>query len=175
MFKYVSTRTSQLLGSLTVETVDAEGASSSVITLGPGSGVSGDIDLGRTTPEESLALRFTLHRSADDATLGGEMNSWQVKALPAIHRSRDLMIPVFLFERMADAKGSKAPAIDPEMILDRLETMEDAAEVVSFSTFGQTQRVERVTIQKIEFTKIGPPLPFEGEGGIAYLTLRTVQ
>lgn len=84
-------------------------------------------------------------------------------------------MPVLLFESMADARGSRLPVINPPVILGQLEDLEDTATVVPFTTFGKNPRVEQVTIQKIEFTETGPPPSFEGEGGIAYLTLRTVQ
>ena len=146
-FKYVSTRTAAQSGSLTIETVNSQGAALTLITIAANSELSGDIDLGRGNPEESLALRFTLARSSTDATLGAVMNSWQIKALPAAKRIRQIRVPVMLYPEMRDAKGARVAPVEVYNILQDLETLENNSDTVTFSMLcHKPTRTEQVTI-----------------------------
>lgn len=171
-FRYISLRMADADGSVSVETYDRDGATTSVVTVTEYD--PQDYDLGRTSADEYLSLRFTLTR--ESATVGPTLNSWQVKALPAITRSRLINVPIMLFERMRDRKGAQVPPIDVDATLSVLEQYEDAASPILFTELSKNpNRSELVVIDEVRFQKVSPPPGFEGDGGIVYLTLRTVQ
>lgn len=172
-FRYVSVRMADADGSVAVETVDRTDTAVPVVTVTDHN--STDYDLGRTSAEEYLGLRFTL--TQDSATVGPTLNSWQVKALPALTRSRVINVPILLFEKMRDSKGAMLPVTDVHAVLDVLEQYENAASPILFAELRHNpNRSELVVIDEVRFQRVGvPPANCEGDGGIAYLTLRTVQ
>lgn len=170
-FRYVSARVSNSDGTVAISTVDRSGAESSVATVN--SAAPQDYNLGRNSSEEYLALKFTLTQGS--ATEGPIMVSWQLKALPAITRNRNLQVPVLLFERMRDSKKAVLPPVDIDGIIGRLEAMENDASPVLFTRLGPVPRTELVVIEQVRFRQTSAPANAEGDGGILYLTLRTVQ
>lgn len=172
-YRYVSVRMADADGSVSVETVDRNESATSVVTVTEYD--PQDYDLGRTTAEEFLGLRFTLTR--ESATVGPTLNSWQVKALPAVIRSRVINVPILLFEKMRDTKGAALPVVDVHAVLGVLEQYEDRATPILFTELRHNpNRSELVVIDEVRFQRVSnPPANAEGDGGIAYLTLRTVQ
>jgi hypothetical protein len=169
-FRYISVRMADADGSVSVETYDRNGSTTSVVTVTEYDPM--DYDLGRLTSEEYLALRFTLTR--ESATVGPTLNSWQVKALPAITRSRLINVPVLLFEQMRDTKGTQLPATNVPARLSELEDLENSAQPILFTNLCHNA-ADLVVIDEIRFQQVSPPGNCSGEGGIVYLTLRTVQ
>lgn len=83
-------------------------------------------------------------------------------------------MPVLLYEQMRDSKGTLLPPLDVYSQLNRLEALETEASPVLFQQMCHG-RAELVVIESVEFQQMTPPANCKGEGGIAYLTLRTVQ
>lgn len=173
-FRYVTVRQVDTYGSVGVETYDRAGSAVAVATV-DGYDVS-DYDLARTAADEFLGLVFTLTRDDVDATKGPTMQSWQIKALPAITRSRVIQVPILLFEEMRDGKGQSVPPSNPFEILGVLEEYENATTPILFTELCHNpNRTELVVVDEIRFQKTAPPVNCKGDGGIVYLTLRTVQ
>jgi hypothetical protein len=171
-FRYVTVRMANANGTVGVETYDRNGSAVSVVTVTEYD--NSDYDLGRTTSEEYIALRFTLNR--ESATVGPTLNSWQVKALPAITRSRLINVPILLFEKMRDSKGAQVPPTDVHAVLSAIEQYEDRAQPVLFTNLNvNPNRSELVVVDEVRYQKVTPPSGQDGDGGIVYLTLRTVQ
>ena len=83
---------------------------------------------------------------------------------------------MLLFESIRDAKGAAVPPVDVHAILASLEDLENDAAPVAFAELCHNPaRTELVVIDKIEFQQTAPPARCEGDGGILYLTLRTIQ
>ena len=83
---------------------------------------------------------------------------------------------IYPWLRLRDAFG-----VEVRMCAERdgrvdLEEMENDSAALLFSELCHNPaRTELVTIDKIEFQQIAPPARCEGDGGILYLTLRTIQ
>jgi hypothetical protein len=170
-FSYVTARGTGA-GAIVIESYDSGGTTNSVATID--SFLDQDFSLGRSDSEEYLALKFTLTR--DTATTGPTLRSWQIKALPAITRSRIISVPVLLFERVRDSKGTLVPPQNIHQIINDLEALENAATPVLFAELCHgTPRVDLVVIDEIRYQQTAPPAGCQGDGGILYLTLRTVQ
>lgn len=172
-FRYVTMRQADANGTVTIETYDRNGATASVTAIDGYD--TADYDLNRSAADEFLAIKFTLTRDANPA-LGPTMQSWQVKALPAIIRSRVIQLPILLFEEMRDSKGQAVPPTDVFAIMGILEDYENAATPILFTELCHNpNRTELVVVDEIRFQKTAPPASCKGDGGIAYVTLRTVQ
>lgn len=170
-FELVKTK---ILGSgvISVEVVDENETATSVASLDASLGE--DYQLYRNGPEVALALKFTLNQAS--ATTGPTLASWQVKAQPAIVRQRIIKVPVLLFESMRDSKGKALPPMDVHEVLASLEQLENNATPILFAEICHNpSRTELVVIDEIEFQQSAPPAKCEGDGGILYMTLRTVQ
>ncbi len=170
-FEYVTARIKGA-GTVGVETVDSDDVETSVVTLS--ADLTSDYQLLRSEGETQLGFKFTLTQAT--ATTGPTLSSWQIKAQPAITRQRVLMVPVMLFESMRDGKGTAVPPVDVHGVLARLEAFENDSTPILFAELCHNPtRTELVVIDKIEFQQSAPPARCEGDGGILYLTLRTVQ
>lgn len=173
-FRYITCRVGGTSGSVGVESYDANA------TITPIASFSGtntdDFDLGRVASEEYLAIKFTLNRSGVDSTLGPILQSWQIKALPATRRSRLIEVPFLLFEEMRDSKGAAVPPTNVQDTLGRLEELESTAAPILFSELCESPvRTELVIVEQVRYQQVSPPARCKGNGGIVYLTLRTVQ
>jgi hypothetical protein len=175
-FKYVSARTTGDGGTVAISTVDRSETEVSLYSFDATSGNSGDVAMQRTQPDQYLGLKFTLTRDSGDSTITPVLNSWQIKSLPATKRPRELKVPVLLYEQMKDAKGAWVEPIDVNTVLQQLEAYEDNADTVNFTLLRHEPTLtESVTIEKVELIQTTPPANVKGDGGIVYLTLRTVQ
>lgn len=108
IFKIISVKTpSSLWGSVGVSVIDPGGADTSIITVSQGSSLSiQDVILAApATAVEWIQLKLTLGRSGTDTTRGGEVNGWQLKAMPGATRQRVFTLPLLCFDREKDRAG----------------------------------------------------------------------
>jgi len=173
LFKFIRVRNTGP-GSMGLSTVDAGGSELALMTVPGGASLTEDIDLQRSAGDEYLAVKLTLNRSTTDVTAGAILAGLQIKALPAVKRSRDLLVPILLFQEMKDAKGTRLPPTDIHATLAKIEAMENTGVPVQFSNLALGS-AELVTVERVEYQQVTPPVNAKGEGGIAYLLLRTVQ
>jgi hypothetical protein len=125
--------------------------------------------------QDSLGLRFTIYRDADDATKGSVFKGYQLKAVPATPRNRIISIPLMNFDTETDKYNS---TIGYEgRAIERLAALEDAetnGDVVTWQDF-RTGEIRQCLIEEVKFTDVTPPdKRFTGYGGIITLTIRTV-
>jgi hypothetical protein len=179
-FELVKLRqTLPLSGTLTLASVDANGATSTIITVDNNFDFTQDItglDQYDLTPKESIALRFTLNASSGQ-TVGNEdsFNGYQLKALPAVRRQRIITVPLLCYDFEADkfnmATGYEGRA--SERVL-QLETVESNGDVIVYQDFTNNETV-RCVIEGLQFIRMTPPeRRFTGFGGMLIAQLRTV-
>lgn len=174
-FKFLKTQTNNQPGAIQLDVRPGSSGSYTQVANVAANTATGnaDIDLARAAPEEMLGIRFTLNRSAA-TTSGPTIESYQVKALPAAPRQREFTVPILLFKEMADHKGAKLPPVDTRAVVSALETFENNQDTVSFQELAAGVTTQ-CTVQKVEYVSSSSPGPnAKGEGGILYLTLRTI-
>ncbi len=177
LYKFVSLRTpTPLEGNVGLHVIDQTGEEIQYITYSPAF-PPGNNDVG--TPEPSgpqnyISLKITLTRNDTDATKGGVLNGWQIKALPGSIRQRLLQHTWLLFDEEAD-RGYQRMGYDgyARARLEAFQALARAGDVVVFQELYEG-RTTLVVIDDWKFTQTGPPGPGEPLGGYLTVTLRTV-
>jgi hypothetical protein len=174
-FKRLIGRGDFYYGSMTLETVDADGTEYDIIsydrTVSP-------VEVTTTQPfnaQEYLAYKFIMYRDATDVTKGPTFQGYQIKATIATPRQRVIRFPVYCFDVETDRYnvlvGYEGRAFDR---LSALETIEENGDVVTWQdlTTGESRQA---VIEQINFTRLTPPdRGFSGYGGVVEITIRTV-
>ena len=175
-FKLIKPRINRpMTGDVDLAAVTSAGVLRSIITVTDSVDPTSDITTGLTSPSESVAFRFTMHRSTTDTTAGSTFTGYQLKALPAVKRSRQLTIPLMNFDyeedRNNNVDGYEGRAADRIIALETIESVGDAVTIQDFTIGEQVQAV----IESIEFVRTSPSnRAFHGFGGILYISARTV-
>jgi hypothetical protein len=175
-FKLVKVRVkSPMNGSVSISTITKSGSVNSIITIANDSIADQDFTTNLETSQEQLAFRFTLNRSTTDATTGGGIIGYQIKALPANKRTRSISIPLMCYDFESDRyniqTGYEGRAWDR---LLRLENIEGDGNTVTIQDFTTGEQVEGL-IEKVSFDRVDPPdRRFKGFGGIVYVQVRTI-
>ena len=162
-------------GSMTLETVDAEGTEYDLISYGP---TVPPVEVTTIQPPDSqeyLGYKFILFRDGTDNTKGPIFQGYQTKATIATPRQRVMRFPVFCYDVETDRYnvlvGYEGRAFDR---LTQLESIEETGDVVTFQdlTTGESRQC---VIEQISFTRLTPPdRGFSGYGGVIDITIRTV-
>lgn len=178
LYKFVSLRTpTPLEGEVSLSVISQADLEIPYITYSP-TFPPGRNDVG--TPEPSgpqnyISLKFTLRRGASDATIGGVLNGWQVKALPGSIRQRLIQHTWLLFDEEAD-KGYQRVGTDgyARQRLTDFQALARAGDVVVFQEL-QEGLTTLVVIDDWKFTQTSPPDSTGATlGGYLTVTLRTV-
>jgi hypothetical protein len=176
-FKLIKPRIKEpMFGTISIFTKDVAGTLNSLITLDAGAAIlNQDISTAINSPAEELAFRFTFTRSSTDTSQGPQFDGYQVKALPAVKRSRQLSVPLMNFDFESDRYGVQ---IGYEgRAFDRLQTLEDIeslGDTVLLQDFTTGETVLGV-IEQLSFERNSPPRNgFSGFGGFVYVSMRTV-
>lgn len=165
-------------GTITVatSTTDAVGQQNGMLAVADGLD-SGDL-AANLPPTTVATVSFTLARSGSDVTVGPTLNNYQLKALPAQRRQRNIILPLSIFDNDEDNTGQYVGGDGTALSrLLALEAMEDAADIVTLQyigAFSDQELAELVVIDKIEFQETVDPTPRQGWGGVGVVTLRTV-
>ena len=162
-------------GTLTLESIDAEGVEYDHITYG--SDVEA-VEVGTSQPEtaqEFLSYKFLFNRDATDTTKGPVFKGYQAKATIATPRQRVMRFPVYCYDIETDrynvVVGYEGRALQR---LTSLEDIEGAGDVVTWQDLT-TGEARQVIIEGITFTRLTPPdRRFDGFGGVIEITIRTV-
>ena len=109
------------------------------------------------------------------AATGSTLSGYQLKSLPAVHRTRLLTIPLLNYDFEGDrynmTVGYEGRAWDRLSALENIEAIGDTILVQDFTNGETVQGI----IESIQFVRITPPeRRFKGFGGIVYLTFRTI-
>ena len=138
----------------------------------------GAVEVTTTQPEvaqEFLAYKFTLSRDTTDTTAGPTFKGYQAKATIATPRQRVIQFPVYCFDietdRFNTVVGFEGRAFERIKLLEEIEKTGDVLTWQDLTT-GESQQA---VIQQVTFTRMTPPdKRFDGFGGVAEITIRTV-
>ena len=174
-FKRLVARGDFSRGSMTLETVTADGTEYDVVSYD--SSVP-PVEVTTSNPQEAqeyLAYKFILYRDGTDATKGPIMKGYQAKATIATPRQRVMRFPVYCYDVETDRYnvqvGYEGRAFDR---IAQLESIEENGDVVTWQdlTTGESRQA---VIEQISFTRLTPPdRGFTGYGGVIDITIRTV-
>jgi hypothetical protein len=162
-------------GTLTLETVDKSGIEYDHISYD--STVS-PIEVGTSNPataQEYVAFKFVLTRDATDPSQGPIFMGYQAKATIATPRQRIIKFPVYIYDVETDhfdvMVGYEGRALER---LQLLEDIEESGDVITWQDLT-TKESRQAVIEQVSFTRLTPPdKNFNGFGGIAEITIRTV-
>ena len=162
-------------GSMTLETVTADGTEYDVVSYDAS---VPPVEVTTSNPQEAqeyLAYKFILYRDGTDATKGPVMKGYQAKATIATPRQRVMKFPVYCYDVETDRYnvqlGYDGRAFDR---IQTLESIEENGDVITWQdlTTGESRQA---VIEQISFTRLTPPdRGFNGYGGIIDITIRTV-
>ena len=174
-FKRLVGRGDFTYGSMTLETVDANGTEYDLVSY---DATVPPVEVTTSQPagaQEYIAYKFILTRDATDATQGPIFKGYQAKATIATPRQRVIKFPVFCYDVETDRYnvmvGYEGRAKDR---IAQLENIEQDGDVVTWQDL-QTGESRQVVIEQVTFTRQTPPdRGFSGYGGIIDILLRTV-
>lgn len=175
IYKQLSLRTSPpYVGTIAVSTIDQADTEVSLITASPDLDTTSDIAVNYpATPQQFLALKFQLERSASSDSTSPVFNGYQLKAVPGGPRPRQFVIPLYCFDFEKDRTGT-SDGYDGRA-LARLKGMEELDSMGDTVLMQDLIGGEAITvlIEGLEFTQTSPP---EGDawGGILQVTCRSV-
>jgi hypothetical protein len=174
-FKRLIARGDYEYGSITLETIAADGTPYNVVTYSEG---VPPVEVTTSSPQEAqeyLAYKFSMERDATDITRGPVMEGYQAKATIATPRQRVMRFPVYCYDVETDRYnvqvGYEGRAFDR---IAQLESVEENGDVVTWQdlTTGESRQV---VIEQVSFTRLTPPdRGFTGYGGVIDITIRTV-
>ena len=174
-FKRLLARGEYTYGSMTLETVDAEGTEYDIISYDANVPPVEVTTSQPTGSQEYVAYKFILYRDATDTTKGPTFKGYQAKATIATPRQRVIRFPVYCFDVETDKYnvmvGYEGRAFDR---IGQLEAIEEDGDVVTWQdlTTGESRQC---VIEQITFNRATPPdRGFTGYGGILTMTIRTV-
>lgn len=181
IFKYFDLETEPLRGQIVVNGIEETGTNFDITTFS----VQGEV-LSESTaitsvlgPQRQIALKFTLTRDPSTTSLGPVINSYLVRAFPAVKPQRLYTLPLLCYDQELSKSGSRYGY--EGYSADRLAALqyaEDSADTVTFQDFTRkTPGGETVLIENLKFvqTSAGSPrLNAYGQGGILLIQLRTV-
>jgi hypothetical protein len=174
-FKRLVARGDFEFGSMTLETVTADGTEYDVVSYDAS---VPPVEVTTSNPQEAqeyLAYKFILYRDGTDATKGPIMQGYQAKATIATPRQRVMRFPVYCYDVETDRYnvqvGYEGRAFDR---IAQLESIEENGDVVTWQdlTTGESRQA---VIEQVSFTRLTPPdRGFTGYGGVIDITIRTV-
>ena len=174
-FKRLLGRGDFTYGSMTLETVTADGTEYDLISY---DATVSPVEVTTNQPptsQEYLGYKFILYRDGTTNTLGPIFQGYQAKATIATPRQRTIRFPVYCFDVETDKYnvlvGYEGRAFQR---LGQLETIEQDGDVVTWQDLI-TGESRQVIIEQINFVRATPPdRGFSGYGGIIEITIRTV-
>lgn len=126
--------------------------------------------------QSQIALKFTLARDGIDATRGPVLNSYLVRALPAVAPRRVYQLPLLCFDSEMDRHGNTIGKDGfAKSRLATVQALEEMGEFVLYEDFsGQLADGRQCQIENTRFVQTTPPHGYSGWGGILIVTLKTV-
>jgi hypothetical protein len=174
-FKRLLARGNYTFGSMTLNTVDANGLEYDHISYD--SSVP-PIEVTTSNPEtaqEYVAYKFIMYRDGTDSSKGPVFKGYQAKATIATPRQRLVSHYVYCFDEETDKNNSRTGYSG--RAYDRiiaLETIEENGDIVTWQDLN-TGESRQVQIEGINLSNTTPPdKNFTGFGGILEIVVRTV-
>lgn len=178
IYKFVTVKTPvSLMGSVSVSVIEPGGSETSILTVSQGgTAVIEDVVMAApASAAEWVQLKLTLGRSSTDTTQGGEVNGWQLKAMPGSVRQRVFTIPLLCFDKEQARSGQMvgyegrtlARLADFEQIFAR-------GDAVTFQDLRNGESV-LVVIDDYRFEQRAQPGANKSNyGGVLWVELRTI-
>lgn len=175
-FKLIKARvTAPINGVVNVSSVDPQMNVISLINITSNFDITNDISTGISAPLESVGFRFTLYSDAATNLTATTFNGYQLKALPAVAREREITVPVMIYDFDKDRYnmeiGYEGWAYERLSALESIESNGDVVVLQDFTTGEQVQGV----IEALSFSRMqAPDRRFRGFGGLCQIMFRTV-
>ena len=174
-FKRLIARGDYTYGSMTLETVTADGTEYDVVSY---DALVPPVEVTTSNPQEAqeyLAYKFILFRDGTTTSQGPVMEGYQAKSTIATPRQRVMRFPVYCYDVETDRYnvqvGYEGRAFDR---IAQLEAVEENGDVITWQdlTTGESRQA---VIEQTSFTRLTPPdRGFTGYGGVIDITIRTV-
>jgi hypothetical protein len=178
IFKFATVKTpTPLWGSVGVSVLDPGGGDTSVLTVSQGGSqtIENVILPAPATAVEWVQLKFTLSRSGTDTTKGGEVNGWQLKAMPGAARQRIITIPLACWDMEQTQSGQRVGY--EGRTLARLQAFEQIftrGDAVAFQDLRNATS-DLVVIDDYRFEQGAQPGSNKSVyGGVLWVELRTI-
>ncbi|MBA2951444.1 hypothetical protein [Streptomyces himalayensis] len=178
IFKFVTVKTpSPLWGSVGVSVIDPGGADTSILTVSQGgtATIENVVMAAPSAATEWVQLKLSLARSTTDTTKGGEVNAWQLKAMPGAVRQRIFTIPLLCFDKEQTRSGQTVGF--EGRTLARLEAFEQVfarGDAVMFQDL-KNDTSWLVVIDDYRFEQGAQPGSNKSNyGGVLWVELRTI-
>lgn len=142
-------------------------------TFTPASGSNLDLRINAIDTFTHFSVGITLV-SSDDNTASPILQSWNLRALPAVKRQRLIQAVLLAFDHEADMHS--VPYGYEGYAIERVRALEDQVKdgwPFTFQDFNSGETY-RATLESIQFTEISPPSNASGFGGVIDLTIRTL-
>lgn len=177
IFKFVSVKTPAVpAGSVSITVGDPGGGSTPIITVHEGSAIPIENVLLKAPqgPAEWIQLTYTLTRSDTDATTGGVIEGWQLKAMPGGTRQRQFTIPLECFDKEKDRSGQYVGYTGRCYgRLRAFETLFAKGDAISFQELSADTST-LVVVDDYRFEQKAAPSAKSGYGGVLWVQLRTI-
>lgn len=178
IFKFVTVKTPlSLMGSVAVSVIDPGGAETSILSISQGGTavIENVVMAVPASAAEWVQLKLTLGRSGTDTTQGGEVNGWQLKAMPGVIRQRVFTVPLLCFDREQTRSGQTVG--HEGRSLARLEAFEQIfarGDSVTFQDLKNDQSY-LVVIDDYRFEQRAQPGANRSNyGGVLWVECRTI-
>jgi hypothetical protein len=175
IYKLMQARIDTTNGGLNIESIDSRNITYNIGSFSQGTPVP-EINVNYpTTSQEYLGFKFSMTRSATDATKGPLFTGYQLKSLPAVPRQRLIQYPVFCYDHESDKfsneVGYEGSAYARMSQLEQIENVGDTIRVQDFRTGESYLGI----IEEMDFINKTPEdKRFSGFGGTLLVTIRTV-
>lgn len=178
IYKFVSVTTPvSLMGSVGVSVIEPGGAETSILTVSQGgTAVIKDVVMAApASASEWVQLKLTLGRSGTDSTQGGEVNGWQLKAMPGAVRQRVFTIPLLCFDKEQTRSGQTVGSEGRTLArLSAFEQIFARGDAVAFQDLKNAESY-LVVIDDYRFEQRAQPGSNKSNyGGILWVELRTI-
>lgn len=176
-FKYLNIESPPLEGNISVEAITSEGATFPLGTFTV-QGVVPDepLSLVEVPPCRFVSLKFTLAGAVDEDV---QINSYTLRALPAVAPQRLITLPLLCFDRETARSGQRYGGDGyAQDRLEALRELERFGETLTYQDFSRTDNTGvPVVIESIRYVQTSPSTPSASDrtGGILVLQLRTVE
>lgn len=160
-------------GTVTVTAQTDDGSVGLVGAFTEASGNDVELKVSQVEPASKIALGFTL-KASDDLAYSPIIQSWQLRALPAVQRQRLIKVPLLCFDHERDSRGT--PYGYEGYAVARWRTLEENSRQGWPFTFQDlhTNETYRVVLESVSFTQTSPPTNASGFGGVVDLTVRVI-
>lgn len=178
IFKFVSVKTpNTLMGSVGVAVIEPGGSETSILTISQGgnSVIDNVVMAAPTSAAEWIQLKITVGRSGTDTGQGGEVNGWQIKAMPGATRQRQFQVPLLCFDREKTQSGQVVGYEGrTKARLEAFEQIFARGDAVAFQDLNDETTVLAIIDDYRFEQKANPGTNRSIYGGILWVQLRTI-